>query len=1639
MVLFNDGFHEISPTLPFLILLLCLHIFTGEEVFREQVQSMDDIFVETEGFRQAKDKLEKNHYVLITGSSGDGKSLIGMKLVANKIAEGYTLKEIDNISQWREHVRWKKPQIVFVDDIVGPRYSTENDDNQKLINQIGLINYERVNHDNLLYVVMTCRKGVLSRIKPCITPSKVLEENNIVDLSEIMLSQSERLEMLEKHLIKNRKDYSMEQTVKQAIIKCKYVAGFPNSVHMFTLNDKLFGKGKQFFNSPIENVRNTVHVLHRHDPDVYALLVFLLIKDGEIKEKTIHQMRSESNEFFLLQNIVHFPSVEQLSTRLQSALDSVDQAFVTKEGSTIQFRHSCVLEAMCLSFSQTLQHEAIKWLPFTFICNRIRTEKYEKSVDDEIVTIREPVFEDLANRFIKEIAIGNIREVCRHEAFNNPRFVNCFMDSIERLTRDTLCYILQVTEQEGSFGALFNGSLLYWSASLNVKHLLSSLLLRKFYRFIKDEFWVRIQASAALVPSCWFGYPIPVLELLLDLKADINSTLHEERRSQTHFCEHCIVHDKDGMTAIQATIFGENLHKNDTVRFLLQNGAHFKEKSKHRPLIQAIKAIHKESENDNHNYFATTIRTLLDGGVDANWADKYDRTAFWYAVNYDNVEIAKLLVYKSKRISSQSLLPFAKSIEMANLLVKSDVDKNFDQKDSDDKTLLHRVQHESLIQYFMIHGCLLEKRDIYGRTPIYYSSNETIFREFLANGASVFNVDCDGKTVLHFIKKIEILEHILKSLPIEDVRTLVNMEDKWKRTPMFTSITTPMLRMFLERQADVNHRANSFHTIETRSITQNDIISYGMYNFEIDPLVTQIKFVEMYTAKFVLSLPEIYSEIVHNENDLHEQMPCTDCTGKTKCTSVSSQESDVDNLVSYVSDDNLDANEVDHRIEGYTVAMKLAMSGKLTSEMAHALIENGIDFSVTDKTNNTIFHYILSPTHRLHEVGSIVQKIIDSLSKQQMAMIINIENSDGITALHLACSCKEINQLAKSTRSIVVGMLLQAGADKNATNDNGETPLHCLLKCTCSEQYEVATELLSHPFSTLDIYKQNKCREIPLEQLCTITKHSRRYLDDAQKTIHLLYRNEEFKQYFILNIEFFLTKCNMSLLQIVFSSCLGLNGDDMDVIAQTCAKDEHVRSVSAWLLFSLLDYPEKKQLFSKISFEGDEIHVLIKECIVEIHDRIRRLSVLSILFDQIDDINTRDTDGTPLFINALTTCRYRKNDMYGIMELFLKHGANPNVKDSGGLTPFHHCIMACVSDNCVVRCAELLQENKADLELGKPLLVAVDINRSRTKTIKFLLKNVSPDQRDENGNALHHLMIAYSKYGHSFQVSTTSISALVDRGVDINMYNDDGETPLHVAFKRHTQPHVIIEMLRNSADVNKKVQHNEMIGKKSDSTLYSDEGRSPFQYMLIHHHNTSLLVVKEMLKYGADPFQMDKNYQNAFHHITRVMKPFCLKIMLLILDKFESSNIYMAVQDIYGNTPLHYACTYNKNDKVWCSPLRVAVTRILIANGVNINVINSRGKTPFHLLVDQYHQYSITKTKSEHGKCIHDILSLITLFLAHKADMTVKEHKGRSVLDSIKLKGYSELEKLISGEKYPEDLIQLLDVSNDEQASTDYS
>ncbi|XP_052082564.1 uncharacterized protein LOC127720142 [Mytilus californianus] len=1604
-----------------------------EENFLKQFNAVEDLFVETRGYIDAEEKLNKNHHVLITGSSGEGKSFIAMKLVNQKMSEGYSLREVDNITQWRELVQWRKKQVVLIDDLFGFTYSSDkDDDNQRLITHIGLIFDDEIKNEDCLFVVMTCRKSVLSRVLEYLKSNQLLDKTNIVDLSDVGLLPSERMEILDTHLLKYRAHKKILALEKQKIIDSNCPIGYPNCVHMFTKNDKLFDKGSEFFTSPIEYVRKEIHRLHKADADVYALLVFLLIRDGEIKEVTLNRLCSESDEFYLLQNIVHFPTVRQFTTRLKSALKRVDDAYISQEGTTIQFTHSCVLEAVCLSFSETLEHEAIKWLPFRFIVKRVRTTEFKKSIDDEVVTIREAEYEDLSARFIEEIKRGNIIEVCKHQAFAVQRFVNSFIGLLESLRRDDinrLRFILQVTEQENHQLALLNGSLLYWASSLNAFQLCLLLLSRKFYDCIEDKFWVRIQASAAFVPACWYGFPSHMLKGLINLMADVNSSIHEKRVSQTHFCDWCTVHDREGMSAIQATIFGENLRKNETLLFLLDYKAKFKAISNHRPLVGAVLNFVKDgnsiSKSDNS---LKAIRTLLDGGIDVNWKDAHERTAIWYSVVYDNIDIAKLLISKSQNITTQSLLPFAKSIGMVQYLEDRNIDQDYKQTDGHGKTLLHRVQHDSLIQYFIDKGCSIKQRDKDGRTPIFYSNSVAICKKMLEMGNSIRIEDFDGKTVLHFIKNIEIIEFILQSFPEKEVQRILNTADKCNRTPIFTATSLEVIHLLIKYKANINYQVKEHSISEQGYMITDDQPGLKIYVIPRDS--KPLKASSIYCANYLKSLPNIFPNL--QDDDVEEM----DLLTSTLCPTMSSEslETNVSTQVTRESTEyGIESSEEDTRRERYTIGMKLALNGKITEKLVRDLIDSGTNFSLTDDEKNTFLHYMVSPDHKIKDTPKIVDMVLKSMTSQQRKRIVNQHNSSGNTVLHLACSCTDVNKLLHSTRHSLVSILLNAGAVTNIANNNGETPLHCLFKCTCSEKLEIGKLLKQNSQLDLQVFIENRSKEIPLQRLCCIQDQSNRFTKDAQNVIELLYKVDFLKEFFLKNIEYFLTNSNVLIIETVYQCCQELLQNEINSLVNVCSRDSHKLNVQTWILLSLIETANKKDLLAEMNLHGDDRHIILTSCISKIHEKRRRISVLNLLLNNINDINEKDSEGRPLIVNALLACRYHRNDMYRVIKLFLKFGADPNIEDKDGLSPFHHCIMSSAGDDYVLKCIKLLQDSKANLEVGRPLILAAQVNRLRTRTVRFLPKIVSPDEKDETGNAIHHLVVSYSKYSHSFQVSTTTLTALVERGVDINMYNGNGETPLHVAMRLHVQPHAVIEMLRNGADVNReKREADNSLGSEpmeiSDSVQEEElsidqNGKSSFQYMLVYYKLNSLSVVREMLKYGADPFQKDTQGRNSFHIITTMMTPDSFKILLLLLSHFEYSGGDKNIQDKFGNTPLHYACTIGDNDDGYCASLRVAVIRILIAQGWDMNMSNSLGQTPFHLLVHQYHQFT-NNLKPETERCVHNIVAIMNIFLAKRVDLSRKDRDGKSIIDYIDTWKVSELKNLVENTKRPEDLLR---------------
>ena len=70
---------------------------------------------------------------------------------------------------------------------------------------------------------------------------------------------------------------------------------------------------------------------------------------------------------------------------------------------------------------------ALKYATLQFISKYICTDEVNgRNENNEIIVLSEDRFEALADRFVAELGLGNLTEVCDHPAFKNPDFYSHF-------------------------------------------------------------------------------------------------------------------------------------------------------------------------------------------------------------------------------------------------------------------------------------------------------------------------------------------------------------------------------------------------------------------------------------------------------------------------------------------------------------------------------------------------------------------------------------------------------------------------------------------------------------------------------------------------------------------------------------------------------------------------------------------------------------------------------------------------------------------------------------------------------------------------------------------------------------------------------------------------------------------------------------------------------------------------------------------------------------------------------------------------------------------------------------------------------------------------------------------------------------
>lgn len=211
---------------------------------------------------------------------------------------------------------------------------------------------------------------------------------------------------------------------------------------------------------------------------------------------------------------------------------------------------------------------------------------------------------------------------------------------------------------------------------------------------------------------------------------------------------------------------------------------------------------------------------------------------------------------------------------------------------------------------------------------------------------------------------------------------------------------------------------------------------------------------------------------------------------------------------------------------------------------------------------------------------------------------------------------------------------------------------------------------------------------------------------------------------------------------------------------------------------------------------------------------------------------------------------------------------------------------------------------------------------------------------------------------------------------DIDALNNSGFTALRIAVENNSfDSHMafIKVLLEKGADPNKPIR------------LLA--GKTPFHLILSKQSQRCTATVEVFLQYQADVKKQDNLKNDALFH---AVESCGIEIVQLIVDAAAKRDVHIHEchamyrlykcpcivhkTNIFGNTALHLAAEQNENNT------NIGVMKLLLERGLNPNVPNRAGVTPFHLVLQS------------------GAMASVKLFVEYQADATRTDRYGVTAL-----------------------------------------
>ncbi|RDW73411.1 ankyrin-3 [Coleophoma cylindrospora] len=477
----------------------------------------------------------------------------------------------------------------------------------------------------------------------------------------------------------------------------------------------------------------------------------------------------------------------------------------------------------------------------------------------------------------------------------------------------------------------------------------------------------------------------------------------------------------------------------------------------------------------------------------------------------------------------------------------------------------------------------------------------------------------------------------------------------------------------------------------------------------------------------------------------------------------------------------------------------------------------------------------------------------------------------------------------KSTNHIacqqIVSLLLGAGADLEARDADGDTPLLSLFADHGSPDNVVVKGLLRLGADVLAVDKDgdtvlHRCLRVSqeIQTLALLFEYGANVNstgNSGQTVMHtvLRYHRADSSSCMIDVINFFLEKG---------ARCDVKNNDGSTAVEDAAMNSHCSLEVFMLLLEACCDADLVQRCMWKLSSRPKS------EETVEFVRQLQKFGA---------SLEDRNTDGETILLASL------RDDK--LLEAFIECGADLNVVDSGGRGVLHHYILG------DIRYAG-----------GDPL----------QRFVEMVDMGLNPKQVDYDGNTLLHLQ---AKIFKGEQHDDSFIQKLQDYGISANEKNKKGMTPLHVYLDNwgFQEPRTVIKM-RIDERFNERFELSLLKILQRDRESFEINSQDAQGLSVLHlaalRSETCLFY---LLEKGADPSILTNEGRSVLHLACRARQSNIVGYLCQTSDK-----IMINQRDSYGRTPLHDACTSGCPESV----------HHLLKAGADITIVDNNSRTPLH-------------------------------------------------------------------------------------------